>query len=62
MAIFGFLSGEKKKNLDKGLEKTKESIFLKLSRVVAGKSTIDDEVLDKLGRCLSPRMSGLKQP
>ena len=52
MAIFGFLSGEKKKNLDKGLEKTKESIFLKLSRVVAGKSTIDDEVLDKLEEVL----------
>jgi fused signal recognition particle receptor len=52
MAIFGFLSGEKKKNLDKGLEKTKESIFLKLSRVVAGKSSIDDEVLDKLEEVL----------
>lgn len=52
MALFGFLSREKKENLDKGLEKTKESIFLKLSRIVAGKSTIDDQVLDNLEEVL----------
>ena len=52
MALLGFLSRDKKENLDKGLEKTKESIFLKLSRIVAGKSTIDDEVLDNLEEVL----------
>lgn len=48
MAILGFLSREKKENLDRGLEKTKESIFLKLTRIVAGKSSVDDDVLDNL--------------
>jgi fused signal recognition particle receptor len=48
MAILGFLSREKKENLDRGLEKTKESIFLKLTRIVAGKSSVDVDVLDNL--------------
>ncbi len=43
-----FFSKEKKEDLDKGLEKTKTGIFDKLSRAVAGKSTVDDEVLDEL--------------
>jgi fused signal recognition particle receptor len=41
MAVFGLFSKESKSNLDKGLEKTKESVFKKLSRAVAGKSTVD---------------------
>jgi fused signal recognition particle receptor len=43
-----FFSKEKKKDLDKGLEKTKTGIFDKLSRAVAGKSTVDEEFLDEL--------------
>ncbi len=49
MGLFGF---DKKKNLDKGLEKTKESVFKKLSRAVVGKSRVDDEVLDNLEEVL----------
>jgi fused signal recognition particle receptor len=45
-------SSDKKEALDKGLEKTKESVFSKLTRAVAGKSTIDDEVLDNLEEVL----------
>lgn len=48
----GFLSREKKESLDKGLEKTKESVFIKLSRAVVGKSRVDDEVLDHLEEIL----------
>ena len=49
MGLFGF---DKRKNLDKGLEKTKESVFKKLSRAVVGKSRVDDEVLDNLEEVL----------
>jgi len=52
MALFGFSGREKKENLDKGLEKTRESVFTKLSRAVVGKSKIDDEVLDNLEEVL----------
>lgn len=52
MAAFGLFSKEKKQNLDKGLEKTKESVFKKLSRAVVGKSKVDDEVLDNLEEVL----------
>ena len=45
-------SREKKESLNKGLEKTKESVFKKLSRVVAGKSKVDEEVLDNLEEVL----------
>lgn len=48
----GLFTSDKKKNLDKGLEKTKESVFKKLSRVLVGKSQVDDEVLDKLEEVL----------
>ncbi|MEJ7643403.1 MAG: signal recognition particle-docking protein FtsY [Chryseolinea sp.] len=49
MSIFGNLfSSEKKESLDKGLEKTKDSFFGKLGKAIAGKSTVDDEVLDNL--------------
>ena len=43
-----FFSSKQKENLDKGLSKTKSSIFSKLSRSIVGKSKIDDEVLDNL--------------
>jgi fused signal recognition particle receptor len=48
----GFFSQGKKKDLDKGLEKTRETVFKKLSRAVAGKSRVDDEVLDNLEEVL----------
>jgi fused signal recognition particle receptor len=52
MALLGFLGKDKKESLNKGLEKTKESVFQKLSRAVAGKSKVDDEVLDNLEEVL----------
>ncbi|MBP5687350.1 MAG: signal recognition particle-docking protein FtsY [Muribaculaceae bacterium] len=48
MAFFKFFSKEKKETLDSGLNKTKEGLFSKLKKAVAGKSTIDDDVLDNL--------------
>ena len=52
MGIFSFFSKEKKEKLDKGLEKTKESVFSKLTRIVAGKSKVDADVLDDLEEVL----------
>lgn len=57
MGFFDFLKKktndvEVKQDLDKGLEKTKESVFSKLARVVAGKSKVDEEVLDDLEEIL----------
>ncbi len=52
MAFFGLFSKEKKESLDKGVEKTKESLFQKLTRAVAGKSKVDAEVLDNLEEVL----------
>ena len=48
----GIFTSEKKKNLDKGLEKTRENVFRKLSRAVVGKSSVDAEVLDNLEEVL----------
>lgn len=52
MGIFGFFGKEKKEDLNKGLEKTRESVFSKLSRAIVGKSKVDDEVLDNLEEAL----------
>ncbi len=52
MALFGWFSKEKKETLDKGLEKTKESFFGKVTRTIVGKSKVDDEVLDQLEEVL----------
>lgn len=53
MSIFsGFFSKEKKESLDQGLKKSKESFFGKLTKAIAGKSTVDDEVLDHLEEIL----------
>lgn len=52
MGFFSFFSREKKETLDKGLEKTKESFFGKIARAVAGKSKVDDDVLDNLEEVL----------
>jgi fused signal recognition particle receptor len=52
MGLFNFFNKEKKETLDQGLSKTKESVFSKLTRAVAGKSKVDDEVLDNLEEVL----------
>lgn len=52
MGIFSFFSKDKKQDLDKGLEKTKSSVFGKLTKAIAGKSKVDDEVLDQLEEIL----------
>ena len=52
MAFFGLFNKKKKEDLDKGLEKSKDGIFSKLSRAVAGKSKVDDIVLDDLEEIL----------
>lgn len=52
MGIFGFFNKEKKETLDKGLEKTKRSVFDKITRAIAGKDKVDDDVLDNLEEVL----------
>ena len=52
MGIFGLFNRNKKEILNDGLEKTKHSVFDKLARAVAGKSTVDDDVLDNLEEVL----------
>ena len=52
MALFNLFSKKKKETLDKGLEKTKQSFFNKLSRTIVGKSKVDAEVLDNLEEIL----------
>lgn len=52
MGIFDFFSKDKKETLDKGLEKTKSNVFSKLSRLIVGKSKVDDDVLDQLEEIL----------
>ena len=52
MGFFGFFNREKKETLDKGLEKSKESVLSKIGHAIAGKSTIDDDVLDNLEEAL----------
>jgi fused signal recognition particle receptor len=52
MGIFGFFNKEKKETLDKGLSKTKESVFSKITHAIVGKSKVDDLVLDDLEEVL----------
>ncbi|MCQ2607363.1 MAG: signal recognition particle-docking protein FtsY [Bacteroidales bacterium] len=52
MGLFDFFRSNKKESLDKGLEKTKESVLMKIARSIAGKSKVDDEVLDNLEEIL----------
>ena len=52
MGIFDFFSRGKKEDLDRGLEKTKQSFFSKITRAILGKSKVDDEVLDNLEEVL----------
>jgi len=52
MGFFDIFSSKKKEKLDSGLAKTKESVFTKISRAIAGKSKVDEEVLDNLEEVL----------
>lgn len=52
MGFFGLFSKEKQETLDKGLEKSKDSVLSKISRAIAGKTTVDDDVLDDLEEAL----------
>lgn len=52
MGLFGLFSKEKKESLDKGLEKTKTSLFSRIAKAVVGKSTVDADLLDKLEEIL----------
>lgn len=52
MGLFSFFSKEKKESLDKGIAKTRENFFTKLTKAVVGKSTVDAEVLDNLEEVL----------
>lgn len=52
MGIFDFFSKEKKETLDKGLEKSKSTLFDKISKAIVGKSKVDEEVLDELEEIL----------
>lgn len=52
MGLFNFFSKEKKETLDRGLSKTKDSVFGKITRAIAGKSKVDDQVLDDLEEIL----------
>ena len=52
MGFFDFFTKQKKETLDNGLAKTKESVFGKIARAVAGKSTVDEDVLDNLEEVL----------
>lgn len=52
MGLFSFLTKDKKQSLDKGLEKTKEAFFARLSRAIVGKTSVDDDVLDSLEELL----------
>lgn len=60
MALFGLFGKDKKKKLDEGLEKTKESFLSKITRTVVGKSKVDDEVLDQLEEVLITSDVGVK--
>jgi fused signal recognition particle receptor len=52
MGLFSFFSKDKKESLDKGLEKTKDSFFSKITKAIVGKSSVDAEVLDSLEEIL----------
>ncbi len=61
MSFLGKLFGKKEKeNLDQGLQKTKENFFSKITKAIAGKSTVDEEVLDNLEEALVGADVGLE--
>ena len=52
MGLFNIFNKEKKESLNKGLAKTKESVFSKISKAIIGKSKVDDDILDNLEEIL----------
>ncbi|HUX84584.1 MAG TPA: signal recognition particle-docking protein FtsY [Chitinophagaceae bacterium] len=60
MRVFQLFSKERKQSLDQGLEKTKEGLFGRISRAIAGKSVVDEEVLDGLEEALIASDLGLE--
>ncbi|MFH0761752.1 MAG: signal recognition particle-docking protein FtsY [Bacteroidota bacterium] len=60
MGILSWFTEDKKKNLDQGLARTKENVFKKLNRVIAGKGKVDDDVLDNLEEMLISSDVGVK--
>jgi fused signal recognition particle receptor len=60
MALFNIFGKEKKEKLDQGLEKTKSGLFGQISKAVAGKSVVDEEVLDDLEEILVMADVGVK--
>ncbi len=52
MSFFGLFNKDKKESLDLGLSKTKENLFARIGRAIAGKSEVDAEVLDHLEEIL----------
>ncbi|HAP01582.1 MAG TPA: signal recognition particle-docking protein FtsY, partial [Bacteroidetes bacterium] len=52
MGLLSFFTKEKKEDLTQGLQKTREGFFSKLTKAVAGKSKVDDEVLDDIEEAL----------
>ncbi|MDR1781303.1 MAG: signal recognition particle-docking protein FtsY [Tannerella sp.] len=52
MSLFGFFNKEKKETLDRGLARTKESVFAKLTKAIVGRRKIDDDILDELEEVL----------
>ena len=59
MGIFDIFKREQKEDLNKGLEKTKQSLFSKITKAIAGKSRVDDEFLDELEQILISSDVGL---
>jgi fused signal recognition particle receptor len=59
MGLFDFFTKEKQEDLDKGLEKTKDNFFSKITKAVAGKATVDEEVLDNVENALIASDVGL---
>jgi fused signal recognition particle receptor len=59
MGLFDFFTKEKQEDLDKGLEKTKDGFFSKITKAVAGKATVDEEVLDNVENALIASDVGL---
>ena len=60
MGFFSFFTKNKKETLDKGLSKTKQSVFTKISKAIAGKSKVDEEVLDNLEQILAEADVGVE--
>ena len=52
MGLFGMFTKEKRESLDKGLEKTKSSLFSRISKAIVGKSMVDEDLLDNLEEIL----------